>query len=66
MFVVGYSKIMTEPLGFFVKLIFALWSAGECNSVEGDSGGEHKHHRKSFPRSSISGHFSFLRSFLLA
>jgi len=36
-----------------------LGSVGECNSVEGDSGGEHKHHRKSFPRPSVSGQFSF-------
>lgn len=29
--------------------------AGECNSAEGDSWGEHKHHWKSFPRPSVSG-----------
>ena len=28
---------------------------GIMNSIEGDSRGEHKHHRKSFPRPSVSG-----------
>lgn len=39
-----------------------LGSAGECNSVEGDSRGEHKYHGKSFPRPSVSGQFSLLKS----
>ena len=47
---------MIEVL-FPTNLVLGI--AGECNSVEGDSRGEHKHHWKSFPRPSISGQFSF-------
>jgi len=45
---VAVTVVFIPPLTNDYEILFltnmVLGSAGECNSVEGDGGGEHKHH----------------------